>query len=306
MNLGRAVDKIFDAVAAYWHAPMPAERLATLRILSGLFATIYVAVRIVYFASYAKMTPSQFKPIGVVTFADGPLPEGTTWAIAIVCVLSGAAFSLGFHYRIAAPIFGATLLWVFTYRSSWGMIFHTENLLCLHILALSLAPSAADAHSFDARRKQLSEEPHGRYGWPVRLMCGITVLAYVAAGVTKLENSGLGWVNSDLLQNYVAYDQIRKVELGSVHSAFGGYLSEHHPGIFKPLAAFGVGFELAAPIAMIGPRLAKWWVVSAVLFHVGVLAVMAIFFPYPILVIGFASFFEVEHLAERVIARVRR
>lgn len=304
MSAGRAIDKLFDAIGNYWHAPMPAERLATVRILSGLFATIYVAVRIVYFASYTKMTPAQFKPIGIVSFADAPLPEATTWALAIVCVLSGAAFSAGFHYRIAAPIFGATLLWVFTYRSSWGMIFHTENLLCMHILALSLAPSAADALSFDAKRTGLAEKPHGRYGWPIRLICGITVLAYVVAGVTKVQNSGIGWVNSDLLQNYVAYDQIRKVELGSVHSALGGYMSEHHPGIFKPLAGLSLVIELGAPIAMVGRRLATWWVASAVLFHAGVLAIMAILFPYPLFLIGFASFFEVEKLSERVVARL--
>jgi hypothetical protein len=273
------VDRFFDALGNYWHAPAPAERLAVLRILTGLFASIYVAVRIVYFASYAKLGPQQFKPIGIVSFIDAPASPTFTWTIAIITVLSGAAFTAGFYYRIAAPLFGASLLWVFTYRSSWGMIFHTENLLCLHVLALSFVPAAADAYSLDARGRERLPNEHARYGWPIRLMCGITVLAYVVAGITKVRNSGWGWFTSDLLQNYVAYDAIRKVELGSVHSALGGYLAEHHPGIFKPLAAVSLVMELGAPIAMFGRRFAKWWVASAVAFHAGVLAVMAILFP---------------------------
>lgn len=300
------VDRAFDALAAYWHAPAPAERLAVLRILTGLFAFVYVAVRVVYFASYAKLSPQQFKPIGVVSLLEAPLPASATWTVAIVMVLSGAAFTLGFHYRISGPMFGATLLWVFTYRSSWGMIFHTENLLCMHVLALSLAAGAADAYSLDARRAAEAPQPHGKYGWPIRLMCTITVFAYVIAGITKMRSSGASWFTSDLLQNYVAYDAIRKAELGSVHSSLGSYLSENHPGIFKPAAAFSLVMELGAPVALVNRKLAAYWVTTAVLFHAGVLAVMAILFPYPLFVIGFASFFEVERLADRVLARLRR
>jgi hypothetical protein len=305
---GRAVDRLFEAIGRYWHAPMPPERVATVRILSGAFATIYVAVRLVYFASYAKLTPAQFKPIGVVTLLDSPLSPTGTWAIALVAVLSGVAFTVGAFYRVTGPLFGAALLWVFTYRSSWGMIFHTENLLCMHVLALGLAPGAADALSVDARRRDDGDSPEeqGRYGWPIRLVCGITVLAYVAAGVTKIRNSGIGWFSTDLLQNYVAYDAIRKIELGSTHSALGGYMAENHPWIFKPLAGMSLVIELGAPIAMVGPRFAKWWVVSIVAFHAGVLALMAILFPYPLFVIGFASFFPVEKLSARVIAWWRR
>lgn len=302
----RPVDRAFDALAGYWHAPAPAERLAVLRVLTGLFAFVYVTVRIVYFASYEKLSPQQFEPIGVVSLLEAPLPASATWAVAIVMVLSGALFTLGFHYRVSGPLFGATLLWVFTYRSSWGMIFHTENLLCMHVLALSLAPGAADAYSLDARRSGESPAAHGRYGWPIRLMCTITVLAYVIAGVTKLRSSGAGWFTSDLLQNYVAYDAIRKAELGSVHSSLGSYLSASHPGIFKPAAAFSLLMELFAPLALVNRKLAAYWVASAVLFHAGVLAVMAILFPYPLFVIGFASFFRVERLADRVVTRFRR
>ncbi len=296
----RPLDRAFDALAAYWHAPAPAARLGALRIVTGLFASVYVAARLVYFGSYNKLGPPQFKPIGVVSLLEAPLPPTATWTLAIAAVVSGAAFTAGWRYRLTGPLFGALLLWVFTYRSSWGMIFHTENLLAMHVVALALAPGAADALSIDANRLAVAPAPSGRYGWPIRLMCAVTVLAYFIAGVTKLRTSGLAWVTSDLLQNYVAYDAIRKAELGSVHSALGGYLAEHHPSVFQPAAAFSLAMELAAPAAMLHRRIAAWWVASAVLFHAGVLAVMAILFPYPLFVIGFASFFRVERVVERL------
>ncbi len=302
-SLGRAVDSVFERLARFWHAPAPPERLASVRIISGLFATVYVALRFKYFASYAKLAAAQFKPIGVVSVLDAPLPAGATWAAAAVVVLSGIAFTIGFRYRVIAPIFGASLLWVLTYRSSWGMIFHTENLLCMHIVALSLAPGAADAYSFDA--KALSEpapEAHGRYGWPLRLVCGVTVLAYFVAGATKLRNSGIGWFQTDLLQHYVAYDAIRKAELGSMHSSLGGYLSESHPWVFKPLAAMSLIIELGAPLALFHRRIAKVWVASIIAFHAGVLAIMAILFAYPMFGFAFASFFDVERLVGKLLA----
>ena len=47
---------------------------------------------------------------------------------------------------------------------------------------------------------------------------------------------------------------------------------------------------------MLGGRVAKLWALSAWLFHVGILAVMAILFPYPLAGVAFAPFFPVEQL----------
>ena len=58
------------------------------------------------------------------------------------------------------PIAAALLLWTLSYRNSWGLPFHTENLLVLHVIALALAP-AADAWALGAakRRAERSSTP---------------------------------------------------------------------------------------------------------------------------------------------------
>jgi hypothetical protein len=287
----------------------PATRLATVRILVGTFATAYLAARLVHFGDYRRLAPEQFRPIGIATVCSAPLPAMVTWSIAIATLLLAIVFTLGVRYRVAAPLFAACLLWVTTYRSSWGMIFHTENLLVLHVMALALTP-AADRYAWGvAPRDDGQDEEHAapqrRYGWPLVLLGVITVLTYLVAGVTKLRQSGLEWVTSDLLRNYVAYDALRKIELGSTHSPLGAGLVLHG-WLFKPFAGFSLAIELLAPLALLSPRLARPWIVCALGFHVGVLAVMAIFFPYPLFGIAFASFLPVERMSEALRQRVQR
>ena len=311
----------------WWFPSVPRERLATLRILVGLFAFVYASARVTHFADYSRFQPEQFRPIGIVTLANGPLPGWLCWTLAVGLCLSSLAFLLGWCFRISGPVCASLLLWVLTYRSSWGMVFHTENLLALHVIVLAVAPCAdalaldaraldaraLDARALDARAldaRALAEpaidaQPSPRYGWPVKLMCAVTASTYCIAGVTKLRATGLDWVTSDLLHNYVAYDAIRKIELGSVHSPLAAALAGH-PAAFYLFALLSLVTELIAPLALFGRRIARAWVAAAVLFHAGVLAVMAILFPYPLFGIGFASFFAVEKLSAWLIKSVRK
>jgi hypothetical protein len=284
---------------------VPAERLAALRILVGAFGAIYLTVRAPSLASVAHLPASSFAPIGVVSVLDAPLPAAGVWALAIAAVALGWAFALGVAWRIVGPVFAVVLLWVTSYRSSFGMIFHTENLWVVHVALLATAP-AADAWSIDARRcGRAPADPAPRYGFAIVAMSVVTALAYLLAGVAKLRTAGLDWVTSDALRNYVAYDNLRKILLGDVHAPLGGALVRH-PELFKPLAALSMGFELLAPAALLGRRPATVVAIGLWSFHVGVLATMAILFPYPLLGIAFAPWFPVERPLRALVDRLAR
>jgi hypothetical protein len=208
-------------------------------------------------------------------------------------------FVLGIAYRAVAPLFAVSLLWVLTYRHSWGMIFHTDNLLCLHVVLLSFAP-AADVWrlgSSSAARAPGVMVP----GWVLRASCLVTAAVYLVAGIAKLQLSGLTWAAGGALREQVAFDALRKIELGSLHSPLGPWLLPHG-WLFAPLSIFSLGAELLAPLALLGGRWAVGWCLSAWLFHLGVLATMAIAFPYPLSGVAFLAFFP----AERWFAAVRR
>jgi hypothetical protein len=255
---------------------------------------VYLAVRLVHLVSFVDFPAASFRPVGVVAALAAPLPGWAVVAAAVATVPLGAMFTLGWRFAVTGPLFAATLLWVLSYRNSWGMIFHTENLLVVHVLVLALGRSA-DAWSLDARRRPPPPGADAAHGWPVRLLALATVGTYLLAGVAKLRLSGLSWIGSDLLRNYIAYDNLRKLELGDWYSPLGAALLPH-AWLFPPLALFSVAFEVLAPLALLGPRLARVWALGAWAFHVGVLAVMAIFFPYPLLGLGFAPLFAPERL----------
>src|SRR5690606_1044348 len=66
------------AMIGWWFAPAPPERLATLRIAIGLFATLYVLVRLPHFASFAALSPEAFRPVGPCVVLAAPLPPFAT------------------------------------------------------------------------------------------------------------------------------------------------------------------------------------------------------------------------------------
>ena len=285
-------------------APMPAERLAALRVLVGVFGTIYLVARMPYILDVAALPASRFEPVGIARVLDEPLPLWTVRVLLAVTALLGIAFTIGWRHRIVAPAYAVALLASLTYSNSWQHVAHTENLLVLHTAVLAIAPAAL-VWSLDARRDATSAEARETSGWPVRLMSTLTVITYVVAGVAKLRHGGMDWVTGDVLRNLVAHDNLRKIVLGDVHSPIGGELVAHG-WLFPPMAFASLVVELGAPLALVWRRARVVWVVAAWLFHVGVLALMAILFVYPLSGLAYASMLRPEALLRWLAARVKR
>lgn len=283
----------------WYYQPAPATRLGLVRILVGTFALAYLLLRYSHLTGYASFSDGQFEPVGPVALLTGPVSSSLLEITVLASILAGAAFVAGWRFSVSGPIFAFLLLCVLSYGNSFGQIFHTENLLVLHVIVLALSP-AADALALDAKPAAVS---HGRYGWPLRLMCVLTVLTYFISGMTKLQNAGLDWVTTDVLRNYIAYDNLRKAELGDAHSLLGARLVAE-AWLFKPLAALTLLVELGAPLALFSRRIAASWVAAAWGFHAGILALMAILFPYPLLGLAFLPFFRVDRAYEWMAARV--
>lgn len=289
-------------VLGWWFRPAPAERLAALRILVGGFALGYVVSRLPLLLGYGRHAARDFQPLGVIRLLDAPLSPGQHTAVVALTIALGALFVAGAWYRLSGPLFAAALLWLLSYRNSWSMPFHTENLVVLHVAVLALAPAAA-AWSWDARRAVVPAAGE-RFGWPIRLMAAVTCLTYVLAGIAKLRISGFAWAEGGYLRDQVAVDSLRKVLLGADPSPFATPLLEH-AWIFGFLAILTLALELGAPLALLGGRWAQGWALGAWSFHVGVLALMTIVFPYPLLGFAYAPLFAVERPLRRIAAWLR-
>ena len=289
------------ALAAWWFAPAPAERLAALRILIGGYAFLYLWVRFGEFLSVSRLPVAQWKGIGVTSWT-GHVPGEVVIVLVVATMIALGAFVLGVGYRFVAPIAAVLLLFVTTYRNSWGMVFHTENLLVLHVAALALSP-AADAWSIDRWRGWTRASTAG-YGWAIKLLVALTAATYMLAGIAKLRIAGLGWIDGELLRNQIAIDNLRKALLGDAVAPLATQFLEH-PRLFTAFSALTVALELGAPIALVGGWFARLWALAVWGFHLGVVLLMNIWFLYPLVFVAFLPVFHCERPIAWAIRRVR-
>jgi len=284
-------------------APAPAERLATVRVLTGAFAVIYLIARANVLGDF-RVQPGRFVGVGLAAGLSGPVPAALQLAVFALCVISGILFTLGMRYRISGPVFAGLLLWVTSYRNSWGMVFHTDNLLVVHVIALAFC-DAAHALSWDARSQPRAEDS-GRFGWPLRLLMALTALAYLLAGIAKLKIAGLSWTDGEVLRDQIAYDALRKSQIGSLYSPVAAYWVQlDWP--YPVLSWLTLLLELGGPFVLWSPPLRAAWAAGLWSFHLGVLISMVIAFPYPLSGVAFAALFRCEKLWQlRALSRIKR
>ena len=268
------------AVAAWLSPEAPRERAIVARTLVSAFATIYLVARLRYFGDMSRHAEADFAPVGVCSALSSPLPALATWALALGTVALGLAFTLGKRVPVVGPVFFLGLLWVVSYASSWGKILHSENLFVLHVLVFALGGGVDD------RRVA---------GWSLRAASVVTVLTYLVAGVTKLRSGGAAWLSGQALGDWLAWDALRKIELGSFHSPLAERVAGS-PMLLQVFAIYTLAVELGAPLALASHRVARGWVLLAWSFHAGILATMAIGFFYPLSGIAFAPLLAVERL----------
>jgi hypothetical protein len=276
---------------SWWFAPAPEGRLRALRILIGGYALVYVVARLPELYRVAHYDRAQLAPIGVTRLLHAPLPPSLVLAIGIATCLLLACLVANIQYRITAPLAALGLLWTLTYRNSWGMVFHTENLLVLHVMVLALAPPPRVTD----RSGALRAPPNGDAGWPIKLMATLTTLTYLLAGIAKLRIAGAEWVDGELLRNQIAVDNLRKALLGDSTAPLA-HLFLHHPNHLLVFSFLTLVIELGAPLALVHRRIGYVWSLTAWAFHLGVVLLMNIWFPYPLLGFAFLPLVPAEKL----------
>lgn len=277
----------------WWRAPAPAERLALVRILVGAYCVILLLLRGPSLLRLALLDASRFDGVGLAALLEGPLSLPLLVALLVLAFVGAICFCVGVRHRVLAPGFAVLLLFLLSYRCSWGHMSHSEQLVSVHVLLLSVLP-CADALSLDHKAGRTQARAPQNYGWPLRLLMSCVVISYVIAGWAKLHYGGWAWVSGDAVYQQVAHDTLNKLRLGAFVSPLGPTLLRW-PWLFAVASVFTLIVELGAGIALFGGRLRTAWVVGAYAMHVGIALTMSIAFPYPLWGIAFASFFELEH-----------
>jgi len=298
----------------FWFAPGSATRLGALRLVLGTTAVVFVALRLRQYAAIATTSPDLFEPVGPVAFLSEPIPPAIFEAMLLVTLLASVLFALGWGFRLTGPGFAALLVVVVSYRNSWSMIYHVDNLLLLHIAVLGLTRSA-DALSVDAlagrplraswqrivaaawtgpRAEDRHRDWHWEYGYPVKLLCAVTVAVYALSATAKLAGPlGLHWALGEGLRNQVGFDALRK-ELLEDGAGLLAYVVFNNLWLATTAGIGAILLEFGSVAALAHPRLGQVWAVAAYGLHWGIHAVMGITFWYQLSGLAFAPFLLTE------------
>ncbi|MEJ7637950.1 MAG: hypothetical protein WKF75_08215, partial [Singulisphaera sp.] len=301
---------------AYWFAGVPALRLALLRVLVGAFALWYLLPRYAMFVAVGQSDPSLFEPVGVIAVLSGPMPANVFQLLVIANLVACVAFLLGWRHRQTGPAFAAMLIVVLCYRNSWSMIYHSDNVLVMHVMILALAPGGRRALVRRARRRRRGDLPAadpwatdptraGGTAGRSRLMRhhGADLLRLWVAKVVGL--LGWTWATGEAARGQVAVDGLRKEMLGDGAAPLAFALYES-PALVTVMAAGSLALELAAPVAMAHRRVGWLWTLAAFAMHWGIFFVMGIKFRYQLSGLIFASFFPLERVALLAPVALRR
>lgn len=256
-----------------------ADWITRLRVLVTGYAVVYLLVRAPHLWDVAALggtTPGRWSPVGPLVAWEEPWPALAVRITLALAIAAATAATLGRLWAVTGPTAAIGVLLLTSYRSSWGQIFHTENLLVLHLLILA-AVAVADPTTWRRDARELAPQA----------MVVVLVVAYVLAAWAKLRIGGLDWVTGDALRNHVAHDNLRKALVGDWYSPLGAWALAHG-WVFPPLAAASVAVEIGSPAVLWGGRVRTAWVIAAWAFHAGVLALMAILFPYQSSGVAFA------------------
>ena len=278
------------------------QRLAMLRILVFSYAAGWTVVRAPHLLDTIDLASRRFGGIGPLWWLDDPAPDLLVVTVVVLTPVACGAAALGWRYRYTSLAGVVGFLFCTTYRNSWGQVFHTENLVVLHLGALALFPAACAYWSIKAAAD--CADPAAREelaGAVVKALAVLTVGTYFLAGVAKLRISGVSWIDGDVLRHQIAFDNARKELLGDRTAPFAA-LMLRNSWILAPAAVAAILVELAAPLALLGRKAAGLWSVLAMLFHWVILAVMAILFPYHLIGIALAPLLPVERIGTSVAA----
>lgn len=197
-----------------------------------------------------------------------------------LAVASGITALVGLATRISTLCFAATTTFLIAHAYSYGELHHPQTLPTLALWVLPFAPIGG-AWSLDAMRgrirrarRDLTFEPVRSVDrtdplarWPIRTIQWLLVLAYLSAGVSKLEQAGFEWLNGYRILRHIAESAMG----GSEVAAVVGGLSFVGP----TLAVLTLLFELTFVVAVLAPRLTIAYVLVGTLFHIGIYVLIA-------------------------------
>lgn len=261
--------------------PDTAEALGMIR--AGAFGFVLCEVLLTSFSDLGRLPVTVLRPTGMMRLVPWGFYErlltpasmsAFKWlfAGALLAATAGALTSISTKAAAFLFLFYQGLLRSFSHFN------HDEMPAAYILLVLAFVPCGV-AFSLDALRGGRRAHTGGSwvYGYPILLARLLLAWSYFTSAIIKLRVAGLGYLSADNLPALAVSNSLDNMH--DTQFRAGLWLPAYRE-YTPPCVALVLLWELLFPLAVWFPRARAIILAAGVIFHVGTLVFMNIFFPY--------------------------
>jgi hypothetical protein len=263
--------------------PTEAEALGMVR--AGVCGFILCEVLSTSFRDLGRIPATLLRPPGAMKllpwrFYDWLLTPGVMTAFKWLFVTSLLAATFGLLTRLTTK--SSAILFLF-YEGLLRSIthFNHDEMPAIYILFVLAFTPCGDGFSLDALRARPQPGEPARagliYGYPILLMRALLAWSYFSSALIKLRVAGFGYLSPDNLPALAIENSLDNLHATHFRAAF--WLPQFREYL-PPALLLVLLWELSFPLAIWSRRARIVIPAAGVLFHVGTLFLLNIFFPY--------------------------
>jgi hypothetical protein len=285
---------------------VPTGAAALGMVRAGVCGFILCEILLTSFSDLGRIPATILRPTGAMQilswrFYDLLLTRSGLLTLKWLMVLSLFAATIGCLTSLTTK--SSALLFVF-YEGllrSFGHFNHDEMPAVYILIVLALSP-CGDAFSFDSWRGKTRPRRSGLvYGYPILLLRVLLAWSYFSSAVIKIRVAGLSYLSPDNLSSLAIVHSLDNLHDTHFRLAFWlPHVREYLP-VFVALVVL---WELSFPLAIFFRRARLIILAMGIVFHLGTLFFMNIFFPYHLAM--YMVFVDWARLRRRVEGFVRR
>jgi hypothetical protein len=285
---------------------VPSDAAALGMVRAGVCGFILCEILLTSFSDLARIPATLLRPTGAMQlvpwrFYDQLLTPAGMLTLKGLMVSALFAATVGCFTNLSTK--SSALLFIF-YEGLLRSFshFNHDEMPALYILIVLAFSPCGDAFSYDSWRQKTRPRPSGPvYGYPILLMRALLAWSYFSSALLKFRVAGLSYLSPDNLPSLAIVHSLDNLHDTHFRLAFWlPHVREYTP-IFVTLVVL---WELSFPLAIFFKRARVLILGMGVLFHLGTLFFMNIFFPYHLaMYLVFVNWGQVRHRVEALLQR---
>lgn len=261
---------------------VPTDAAALGMVRAGVCGFVLCEVLLTSFSDLGRLPVTLLRPTGAMQilpwhFYDLLLTQAGMVTLKALMALSLLAATIGCLTGLATKSSALLFLFYEGLLRSFGHFNHDEMPAVYILMVLAFSPCGDDfsfAGWFGLKRPG---QPGFRYGYPILLMRILVAWSYFSSGLIKLRVSGLSYFAADNLANLAIVHSLDNLHDTNFRLAFWlPQIREYTP----MLLVLVVLWELMFPLAIFFRRARLIILAFGIVFHLGTMFFMNIFFPY--------------------------